>query len=144
MEQLSEASAKAPRQRAGYTTCFTCSVVSKVAKLTQNYPQPLQLKSEVNQEIIMWKTKKCPLQATSRRRLLPILHFRHPPTPHLLLLKEAILINLVGHIVAFIRLICLVGQVTVFQKLYLYCLSLITWLKSGAAGALVCCLLKLT
>ena len=53
---LPEASAKAPRQTAEDTTSLRCNVVNEVAELTQNHLQQLQLKSEVSQETVMWKT----------------------------------------------------------------------------------------
>lgn len=71
--QLPKASAKVLRQRAEDTTCFRCNVVSKVAEYTQNHLQQLQLKSAMNQETVMWKTK-----CVFFRPLL--LHSPHPPS----------------------------------------------------------------
>lgn len=75
--QLPKASAKAPRQRAEDATCFRCNVVSKVAELTQNRLQQLQLKSAKSQETVMWKAK-----GVFCRSLLPKLHLPSPTRPN--------------------------------------------------------------
>lgn len=50
------ASNKAPKRKARHN-CVQCNDVSKMTELTQNYPQQLQLESELRQETVMWETK---------------------------------------------------------------------------------------
>lgn len=131
--QLPKASAKAPRQRAEDATCFRCNVVSKVAELTQNHLQQLQLKSAKSQETVMWKAK-----GVFCRSLLPKLHLPSPTRPNTHSSFASPRRSNIDYSTGLYWACFTTGPRCCVQKLHLYFLSSSTWLTLGPAGAPVC------